>query len=149
MPVNIIDTIVPKNGGNFLVVVDVNVSGGLQVQPTTAARDAIPANNRKAGMLVYVTANTIYYQLAGDLVTWNVANFAGDTTLSGDVTGAGSANTVTKIQGTPVSSNSVVNDGYALVSVGGTYVPTGIAPVFNVKNFGAVGNGIANDTAAI
>ena len=35
----------------------------IQVQPTTAARDAIPINNQKVGMLVYVTANSTYYQL--------------------------------------------------------------------------------------
>lgn len=69
--------------------------------------------------------------------------------LSGDVTGPTGSNTVIKIQGTPVSSASVANDGYALVSVGNVWTPTGIAPVFNVKNYGAVGNGVADDTFAI
>lgn len=69
--------------------------------------------------------------------------------LNGDVTGPTGSNTVVRIQGTPVSSASVTNDGYALVSTGGQYVPTGVAPVFNVKNFGAKGNGIQDDTSFI
>ncbi len=151
MPVNTIDTIEPKNGGNFPVVRDTDVQGGIQVQPTTVARDAIPLNNQKVGMLVYVTANSTYYQLtvAGTPGTWVAANLGATTALAGDVTGTSGSNSVTKIRGVVVSTNSVANDGYALVSTGGVYVPTGVQPVMNVKNFGAKGDGTTDDRAAL
>jgi hypothetical protein len=156
MPVNVIDTIEPKNGGSFPVVRDVDVAGGIQVQPNTnfmtVPADYIPTANQKVGMIVYVTSNSMYYQLTvvGAPGTWITANLGASTvtTLTGDVSGSSNSNTVSKIQGVSVSTNSVANDGYALVSTGGIYVPTGVLPTFNVKNFGAKGNGIANDTAA-
>lgn len=151
MPVNTIDTIEPKNAGAFPVVRDIDIQGGIQVQPTTAARDAIPLNNQKVGMVVYVTANSTYYQLTatGAPGTWVAANLGSTATLAGDVTGTSGASTVAKIRGVTVSTNSVANDGYALVSIGGQYVPAGLAPKFNVKNFGAKGDGVTNDSAAI
>jgi hypothetical protein len=155
MAINIIDTIEPKNNGAFPVVRDVDVAGGIQVQENTnfmtEPADYIPLNNQKVGMIVYVASNGTYYQLTatGSPGSWTSANFGGNTTLSGDVTGLGSSNTVTKIQGTSVSTNSVANDGYALVSKSGIYVPAGISPIVNIKNFGATGNGTTNDTAAI
>lgn len=69
--------------------------------------------------------------------------------LNGDVTGPIGSNTVIKIQGTSVSSASVTNDGYALVSIGDVWTPTGVAPILNVKNFGAKGNNVADDTVSI
>jgi hypothetical protein len=153
MPVNTIDTIEPKNAGAFPVVRDVDIQGSIQAQPNLAAIQAIPQNNQKVGMLAYDLETETYWQLVtvGNPGTWQVANLGSATvnTLSGDVSGSSNANTVAKIQGTSVSSNSVANDGYALVSTGGVYVPTGVTPVFNVKNFGAKGNGVTNDTTAI
>ena len=67
-------------------------------------------------------ANTI----TGVLPTGNQAN----QTMGGDISGTTNSTTVAKIRGTTVSTNSVANDGYALVSTGGTYVPTGVATVF-------------------
>lgn len=152
MPVKVVDTIkpdgIPLGSSQFPTVEDIDILGGYQVVGTDTARNNIPAVNRKQGMLVYVVADSLFYQLASDLVTWNIANFAGDAILAGDVTGTGSANTVTKIRGVTVSTNSVANDGYALTSVGGTWVPKGVATVFNVKNFGAKGDNVHDDTAA-
>lgn len=112
MPVTVIDTIQPKNGGAFPIVRDIDVAGGIQVQPTTVARDAIPVNNRKNGMLVYVVANTTYYQLAGDLVTWNTANLGANTSLAGDITGTNGSNTISKIQNHPVTITSPSTGNY-------------------------------------
>lgn len=153
MPIKVVDTIkpdgLPIGTSLFPTVEDIDILGGYQIVGTDIARNNIPSVNRKQGMLVYVVADSLFYQLAGDLVTWNIANFGSDTTLSGDVTGLGSANTVTKIQGVAVSTNSVANDGYALISKSGAYIPQGIIPVFNVKNFGAKGDGVTNDTSAL
>ena len=82
MPITVIDTITPKTP-TFPVVADSNVQGGFQVCSTTAARDAIPLNNQKVGMLVYVTAGGgTYYQLtvSGSPGTWVVANLGGPVT---------------------------------------------------------------------
>lgn len=93
------------------------------------------------------TGNTL--QVSGSsALTYAPLNLAGGThyvsgalpagnqasqTMAGDVTGTTASSTVTKIRGTSVSTNSVANDGYALVSTGGSYVPAGIATVYNVK----------------
>lgn len=73
------------------------------------------------------------------------------TSLSGDVSNsAGTPGniTVTGIQTIPVSATAPTNQ-QALVYNGTNYVPAGIKQVFNVKNFGAIGNGIADDTTSV
>lgn len=80
MPIKIIDTIkpdgIPLGSSQFPTVEDIDILGGYQVVGTDIARNNIPSVNRKTGMLVYVVADSLFYQLAGDLVTWNAANFA-------------------------------------------------------------------------
>lgn len=63
-------TFVRRNGGNFPIVADTDVQGGLQSVADTTARDAIPTNLRKEGMLVYSQADDTYYQLEANLTTW-------------------------------------------------------------------------------
>lgn len=60
-----------RNNGNFSVVDDADIGGGLKVVATTADRDAILSNLRKPGMLVAVQSPAIaIYQLQLDGVTW-------------------------------------------------------------------------------
>lgn len=47
--------------------------GGHRSVATIAERDAIPAERREAGMLVYVSSTGLAYQLEEDLVTWTGA----------------------------------------------------------------------------
>lgn len=63
-------TFVRRNSGNFPIVTDTDVQGGLQSVADTTARDAIPTNLRKEGMLVYSQADDAYYQLEANLTTW-------------------------------------------------------------------------------
>lgn len=51
--------------------------GGYRTVATTAARDAIPAARREAGMLVYVVADETIYQLDSDLLTWSGLELGG------------------------------------------------------------------------
>lgn len=44
---------------------------------------------------------------------------------------------------------TIINDGYVLASAGGVYTPSGIATVFNVKNFGAIADDTTDCTAFI
>lgn len=52
--------------------------GGYRTVATTIVRDAIPADRRSVGMLVYVTANSHFYTLDANLTSW---------TDKGDLTG--------------------------------------------------------------
>ncbi len=116
MPITVIDTLAPKTP-TFPVVADTNVQGGFQVCATTAARDAIPLNNQKVGMLVYVSGNSTYYQLTatGTPGTYALANLGGSANLTGDVTGNISANTVASISGSggniPFNATIIGNQG--------------------------------------
>lgn len=59
--------------------------GGFRTVATTTARDAVPAERRTAGMLVYVVATTTTYQLAADLTTWNAYSPGSSSTIPYDI----------------------------------------------------------------
>lgn len=67
--------------------------GGFRSVETTAARDAIPAPRREAGMLVYVAGTGTTWRLGSDLATWTEDGGGGG---GGGATGpTGPASTVT------------------------------------------------------
>lgn len=68
--------------------------------------------------------------------------------VGGDLTGTLPDPSVVQIRGEPVSATTPTNQE-ALVYNGSSYTPMGIAPVFNVKSYGATGNGITDDAPAI
>ena len=65
--IEIIDTIVPKNGQEFPVVDSNNVKGGHHSVADTTARDAIDSRNRTEGMVVYSIADAKSYRLEGGI----------------------------------------------------------------------------------
>lgn len=57
--------------GNFPVVKNRNVKGGLHSVKTIVERDAILASFKDSGMIVYVDDSSIYYKLSNNLSTWS------------------------------------------------------------------------------
>lgn len=162
MPVDIVTKIKPKNNGQFPTYDDIDGYGGYQVRGTIADRNAIPALNRKAGMLVYVQADTNYYQLGVGLTNsdWAIANLGNSGSLAGDVTGAIGSNSVTKINGATVPVAGSLTTGnvpqvsgssaltYAPVNLaGGANFVTGSLPAGNQANQTMVGD-VTGTTAA-
>lgn len=77
--IRIIATI--EAAGDFPVVLDDEVKGGMRSVATSADRNAITQAHRKEGMLVYVRDVDIFYKLEADLLSWT-------ETLSGSGSGA-------------------------------------------------------------
>jgi hypothetical protein len=67
MSIEVIDTLVPKNNGDFAVVEDTHLLGGWRVVPDVATRNAIPDLRRKSGMVVFVISPPNEYQLGAGL----------------------------------------------------------------------------------
>lgn len=111
---------------------------------TTATQKVVGIQN----IPIVSTAPTTGQALVFNGTQWAPGNVIAGS-AGGDLSGTYPNPSVVKIQGTSVSTNSVANDGYALVSIGGTYVPTGIITTFNAKNFGAKGNGVIDDQPAL
>lgn len=124
-PIRVIDTIkpngIPLGESLFPTVEDIDTLGGFQVQASLVSMYAIPTGNQKIGMLVYVIATETFYQLisiGSGAGNWAAANFAGDVSLAGDVTGAAGSNTVAKIQGTVISGTP--STGKILIATSGS-----------------------------
>ena len=73
--VEVIDHVVPKNGGNFASVWDTDVQGGYSIVADTTARDAIRSGVRKEGMWVKTLSDGKIWTLGSDLTTWTEQTF--------------------------------------------------------------------------
>lgn len=94
-PVRVIDTIkpdgIPLGQSSFPTVEDIDFLGGFQVQPTLVDMYAIPQENQKIGMLVYVIEDQNFYQLnsiGNSAGNWSIANFGESFTAGGDLSGS-------------------------------------------------------------
>jgi hypothetical protein len=98
MAITVIDEIVIKNDSTRYVIDVSRVKGGWQGVANDTERDAIPAANRKAGMVVEYPDNT-RYKLASDLTTWNLVSTTGfiPSSEKGAVNGVVPLNSVQKI----------------------------------------------------
>lgn len=81
--------------GSFPIVEDIHLKGGYQTVADTTARDAIAANMRKVGMLVYTIATTELWVLGPGITngdwTLSVSGVALTATAPADVTKAAAA----------------------------------------------------------
>lgn len=76
MSLNIIDTLVQKNSGEFGIVDSNNIIGGFYQADTFEERDSIPLIRRKEGMFCWVGGNDRkVYQLVGGLENTNWIEF--------------------------------------------------------------------------
>lgn len=77
MPYQFTSFLLPKNANTFFLLEDRYFKGGLQVRADTTDRDAIPAGNRKSGMIVVTQTDNHLWQLAPDLVSWSLVQAGG------------------------------------------------------------------------
>lgn len=80
--VSVIGTLQPSGLGGYPTHTDSNGLGGFQSAADVTARDAIPALNRKTGMLVWTIADTSMWQLAPNLTTWVEVPWVGSVALT-------------------------------------------------------------------
>lgn len=64
-------TIEPTSWGSFPVVKSIHIQGGLHTVANVTERDNIPAERRYQGMLCYVVAESVNYQLVGGVANIN------------------------------------------------------------------------------
>jgi hypothetical protein len=77
MPVLVESFLQPSSIYLPFLMEDKYLRGGFQSLESIAARDSIPAIQRKAGMIVYVKESSSYYQLSDDLKTWSNPSIGG------------------------------------------------------------------------
>lgn len=70
MPISLASYVIPKNGGQFFLMEDVNLKGGFRTLADVTARDAIYSVSIKDGMLVYTVAEAKYWRYDLATTTW-------------------------------------------------------------------------------
>ena len=100
------------------------------------------------GNPIATTSPTLGQFLGWNGIAWIPTTMAGATVFGGDISGATGSQTVIGLRGYSVSATPPTNQE-ALVYNGTTYVPVGIQTVFNVKSYGAKGDGSTDDAVAI
>lgn len=100
--------------------------GGYRTVATTAERDAIPAPRLEAGMLVYVEADGLIYQLANDLATWSQLETGGGQPDAHAATHAADGSDPITVAASQISGGSLpvnaaldFNDGTSDSEIGG------------------------------
>jgi len=153
---------------------DAWIGGGYRAVSSTTERDAIRASWRKQGMMVFTAADGKLWRLDANLTSWTeiLNGVGGSTVLPDNVsvmsdTAAGLTALDTSVwkkaitlgYNSPgdgggnifywVNNKTGVNGGSKIDSVGAGSWTNILADRINVKQWGAVGNGIADDTARI
>ncbi len=82
MPFEFTSFLIPRNANSFFLLEDRYLKGGLQVRADVAARDSIPASNRKAGMIVVTQTDNKLWQLGADATSWTEVQAGGGLTGS-------------------------------------------------------------------
>jgi hypothetical protein len=77
MPINIASYLLPRAGNSYALLEDTYLKGGFRIVADLAARDAIDATARKAGMYVVTNVDNVMYRLNPDLTTWATASVQG------------------------------------------------------------------------
>lgn len=109
MPIDIPDLMQPI-GNRYPIIEDTSILGGFRSVLNTTARDAIPANSRKAGMLVFCRTEVKLWQLDAGLTTWTeFSTGGGGFTPGGDLAGDDVAQIVTGVQARPITNDPSFN----------------------------------------
>jgi hypothetical protein len=129
--------------------VDEYGKGGYRAVANATDRDAIPAARRSVGMLVRLNDTGVGYVLGADLTTWTVVPLA-ITNLRGPLSArpaASAANAGFTYETTDVGARTVTrSDGSAWDELPVVFRDRAS---INVKDYGAVGDGVTDDYAAI
>jgi hypothetical protein len=144
MSIFLIDKIKPINNGKFPVYEDVDGYGGFQVRTDTAARNSVPAANRKEGMLVYTVVEQKFWQLKNGIANsnWQEVTLGSGGGGGGAGITPGAANTVAVSNGSSVIFSKIV-DGY--VDDAAAIAGTKINPDFGSQDISTLGGLSAND----
>jgi hypothetical protein len=164
MPIQILSTFTRIGVGNYPLILNTDQKGGFQVVTDIPARNAIQSALRQEGMFVWVNSAATLYQLAADLVTWNMVSFGGgpsvglydcpagvnpldavhlsatDTVDQADADGAGKQPVIGFVRGKPDATHALVQydgelGGFVGLSTGIYYLD--VTPGGITQNVGA------------
>ena len=79
MAIELISTIVPKNGQSFAIALANDIRGGLHSVETIGERNTIPTDRLAEGMLCYVKGKGMYQYVQGDWNSFTQSSYVVDT----------------------------------------------------------------------